>query len=795
MRETQADRENRMLNKAREFVEASISSAESSGNTSKLPYFNHIARRIVEPLAIVIKHDSDKETHSKRPAAYKKFSRYLGSLDASVVALRAVKTALSALLKAGGHTAPQPIAKFMQQSLGIMAYSEYLSQHYAQVSPPLFATIMREFGKSFTVDERQVMRSLRETFTNSGYTQPLWEFGDREAVGAYLLRRLVALGLLDLQFRAERKGKTMTTVGYVSLSEEYKASIEMITEFALESLSIGGPLVEPPLDWDYNTNSGGGYHTPEGRRGRPFAVKGHGPRRTSEVLIRSLNYLQQIAWVVNARVLSAVREASLHYDFGQVVSPGTSDPVPFPEDPSDEEKAAWKAGMREWYTDKRVRGIHHIKSRKMFEEAEELVGYPSIWFAYNADSRGRKYTRSSGIGPQGNDLGKGLIMLAKGEPLDSPEAEWWFTIHGANKYGVDKVDLDARKAWVLEHEQAILMAASDPLNSDFWRAADCPVQFLAWCMEYSDWKKYGKAFLSHLPLGQDGTCNGLQNYSALFRDEVGGYATNLVPGDSPRDIYAIVAERTLESLAAAPDSPGRTSWMSHGVTRKVTKRTTMTLPYGATRYAASEFIRKDYIEVVRPKEIPLVMYGDAAKYLSHHVWDAIGRTVIKAQEAMEWLKGWAKHCVETGQTVQWVTPTGLTVKSEYNKMVKTKIECRAFIQNRLVLYKQTDDIDLRKVQFAIAPNFIHSLDASHLDMVIAACEAEGIPIVAIHDDFGTTARHTQRLHEIIREQFVRMYTEFDIIGDMARSVGYEVPPPTPGSLDLELVKQSTYFFA
>lgn len=49
------------------------------------------------------------------------------------------------------------------------------------------------------------------------------------------------------------------------------------------------------------------------------------------------------------------------------------------------------------------------------------------------------------------------------------------------------------------------------------------------------------AFISHLPVYQDGSCNGLQHYAALGRDEEGGREVNLVPAEKPSDVYSSVA--------------------------------------------------------------------------------------------------------------------------------------------------------------------------------------------------------------------------------------------------------------
>lgn len=50
-------------------------------------------------------------------------------------------------------------------------------------------------------------------------------------------------------------------------------------------------------------------------------------------------------------------------------------------------------------------------------------------------------------------------------------------------------------------------------------------------------------FISHLPIYQDGSCNGLQHYAALGRDQEGGKEVNLVPAEKPSDVYYSVAVR------------------------------------------------------------------------------------------------------------------------------------------------------------------------------------------------------------------------------------------------------------
>lgn len=789
---SQADREGRLLAEGREKLLAQVMHAEKVGNTTVLPYANFLVRQVITDLAARIKEDAAAKNGA---GAYKKFALYLGSLDPQIVALRAIQSVLSVLLSNDAADSPQPIAKKLAHAAGRAVYLEYLMVHFAKLSPPLFNSLLREHHRTMTSDERRVIKVFKARYEQEGYTFPIWPHGDVELVGHYLLQQLKSFAFIEMWNKVDVVRGQPRVQQYVVLAEDVRSSGLALMERLADMPRMAGPLIEPPLPWDAATNSGGGFHTDAMQKMMAYAIQGAGVREIPDAHIEALNYLQSVAWQVNRPVLDAVRAVSLTHDIGKdIVSP---DPGPMPEFTGDtpEEKKAWKRRAREWYTDKKVRAVRHRRVQKAFREASELSSYSSIWFAYYADFRGRAYSRAGGISPQGTDLEKGLIRFAGGKPLATPEAVWWFKAHGASKYGLDKISFENRVRWVDEQHETLLAIADDPVGRREWTEADCPVQFLAWVLEYADWARNGEVFVSRIPVSLDGTCNGLQNFSALLRDEVGGKAVNLLDGPKPNDIYADVAAVATRLLERMPPSPHRDAWLAHGLSRKVTKRTTMTLPYGCTRFAASEFINKDYLEVEKPQQIALADYGDAANFLSHVVWAAIGEVVIKAREAMEWLKGWATHAAKNGHRVEWTTPTGLLVRSEYNKERRVEVKSVAF-KSRITLFRPDEDsLDTRRIANAIAPNFVHSLDASHLTRVVNAAHRRGMTPAVIHDDFGVHAADTAEFSRIIREEFVRMYADSNILQRLADATGYTVQPPQPGLLDINNILDSRYFFA
>src|SRR5690606_32168686 len=106
--------------------------------------------------------------------------------------------------------------------------------------------------------------------------------------------------------------------------------------------------------------------------------------------------------------------------------------------------------------------------------------------------------------------------------------------------------------------------AADPISYREWTDADVPFQFLAWCFEYADYKRNPVEFTSRIPLGQDGSCNGLQHFSAMLRDSAGGRATNLLPDVIQHDIYGLVASATGAIVGSEPEGDSiAVRWKCH----------------------------------------------------------------------------------------------------------------------------------------------------------------------------------------------------------------------------------------
>ena len=89
------------------------------------------------------------------------------------------------------------------------------------------------------------------------------------------------------------------------------------------------------------------------------------------------------------------------------------------------------------------------------------------------------------------------------------------------------------------------------------------------------------------------------------------------------------------------------------------------------------------------------------------------------------------------------------------------------------------------------------------ELLINAAVAEGITTIAtVHDSFGCLAAQAERFRRIVREQFVALYKEHDVLQqvlDWAR-MGLKEPKGLPGKppeglLDIEQILGAEYAFA
>ena len=697
-----------------------------------------------------------------------------------------------------------------------------------------------------------------------GYIGLSWSTQDMNVLGAKIIEMLIAgsdfYTLVDRQI--DTKIIKCLEVGEWFTQAWQKQEAKLISN-AVKHL----PTIIPPRHW--SSPYDGGYYGASCLQtqlirlnvlGGTEAVKTYTSKLAMVDLgniYAALNAMQDTPFKINKDILRTLKEI---YASGGVLG-GVPRTEPFeklprlPEDATKEEIKEHKKKAVGIYKQEEARKSKALRCLVALKTAERFAEYDSIYFPWNVDYRGRCYPIPTALSPRGDDIQKALLLFAKGTPLASNEDTKWLKIHGANLAGNDKISFKERIAWVGAHETDIVNSAEDPLGYRWWyevSKGDYPMEFLAFCFEYKKLLTYienygnAKGFVSTLPLAFDGTCSGLQHFSALLRDEVGGQAVNLMPSDTVQDIYSIVAnkvnklllkdalEGTEDSFKTNKDGEfmldkegkpqvkygdktlaqnwvnfNRIKFGQDGITRKVCKRSVMTLAYGSKQYGFKENLLEDIIHpyvLDHPEDNPFLSPNQAAVYMAKLIWDSVKTTVIKAVEGMEWLQKVADLICNDNHVVTWNTPNGFPVQQNYMKMKQETIQLR-FNKARVRFYNQreTDDVDNRAQRNGIAPNFIHSMDACHLQRVVNAMKQLGDDnFMMIHDSFGTDCAHAGLLYKVIRQEFVNLYKDQNHLANFLESVKYligddklsKVPKiPTFGNLDLDLVTQSDFCFA
>ncbi len=611
------------------------------------------------------------------------------------------------------------------------------------------------------------------------------------------------------------------------------------------------PTLVPPRPW--STPFRGGYWT--GRVRSLRLIKTGNRQYLSDLgsmsmpkVYQSINAMQETAWMINRRVYEVM--TSLWDNKSTLACLPQANDIPLPEKPDwltsemkredmtteqNEEFSRWKSERTAIYEANARAVSKRLSFSRMLWVANRFKDEEEFYFPHQMDFRGRAYAVPLFLHPQGDDASHGLLQFANSVPIGDEEGASWLAIHGAGLWGVDKCGLDERVEWVKENQREILASAENPYDNRFWLTAEKPWQALAFCVEWAGYVTHGFAWESHLPVQMDGTCNGLQNFSAMLLDEIGGRAVNLVPGDEPNDIYATVAEvlvkrlhsiseacpedtaqkevkdrETKETKLITAESDGSMArkWLAYGITRKVTKRPVMTLAYGASEFGFREQVYTDTVTPWKQEAgaaFPFEGTGfTAASFLGFLIWECVGEVVVAAREAMDWLQAVAKLAAKVGLPVVWNTPTGLHVMQEYTTSEQKRLRLTfQDVRMRLSIDVATKKIDKRKQGSGISPNWVHSMDAAHMQLTVNRCYEEGIRSFSlIHDSYGTHAGNAWAMAQFLREEFVRMYSEHDVLHEFGQQIAAmlgedaQLPPlPRKGSLDLSQVLESPFFFA
>ena len=515
-----------------------------------------------------------------------------------------------------------------------------------------------------------------------------------------------------------------------------------------------------------------------------------------------LDVLGKTAWVINKDVFDIMLEA---WNSGEAIAnfPAEDPNLPIPPKPSDKDTAAqrkWVRAVRE--IENKRSGLHSTRCFQNFQmEVARCYIDETFYLPHNMDFRGRAYPLPPYLNQMGADNCRGLLLFKEAKPLGSTGLKW-LKIHLANVYGFDKANLEDREKFATEHLNDILDSANNGLHGRRWfLQAEDPWQCLAACCELRNALRLPDPteYTSQLPIHQDGSCNGLQHYAALGGDVDGAKQVNLEPSGRPSDVYTGVAEFVKEAIAREAEGGCQLAKILDGkIKRKIVKQTVMTNVYGVTFLGAVRQVHKQLVD--HYPDLPEMM--KCSGYIARKIFNALGSMFGGAHSIQYWFgdcasritmslspeqiedfmqqiltpdserdssrrKATKKHdpASKFRASVTWTTPLGLPVIQPYRTSKTQRV--RTTLQELCIANSSAEDVVVKRKQLqAFPPNFIHSLDATHMILSANECHRRNLTFSAVHDSFWTHACDIDVMNNVLRDAFVCMHSD-DIIQRLA----------------------------
>ena len=521
--------------------------------------------------------------------------------------------------------------------------------------------------------------------------------------------------------------------------------------------------------------------------------------------VKAINKLQRTEWQINKRVLEAMlRDKDDFISFKEI------------EDNKPKELKR-RSKLVEWAFI--MRKADHLKNSSFYQFVE-------------ADYRGRLYYSEPFLNFQGSDLARGVLQFARGKPMDD-YGLFWLAAHTACSYNqsygideipewceadylsylqeeglesisVDKMTLEDRVRWTNANMDWIRQAGID---CTLYHKAEKTTSFLACCIEWHDFhvaKDNGTVHRTHLPIPIDGSNNGWQHLGAISKDTKTGALVGLTPVKIQYDFYV----QTAKELYNLTEDERLKSILHHmpmkHIRKGISKRGSMTRAYSAGAQKIGENMwfdckTEDYDE----------LYG-----LTQADCMALAKILIKAinnvcpgpLKTMGYLQALAGVAIsQDTDRLKWTTPSDFKVDYTcfYNKTCKTRgtianyNKYNKMCQVKHVAQVYTDFPDVRGFMCGISPNYIHSMDAAHMALVIDKWNGD---FGAVHDSFSAHAPDIELLLAHTKREFIDMYDvdnfyhiiEDQLVEDMA---DVTVDRPELGDLNIEEIEDSDYFFA
>jgi DNA-directed RNA polymerase, mitochondrial len=146
--------------------------------------------------------------------------------------------------------------------------------------------------------------------------------------------------------------------------------------------------------------------------------------------------------------------------------------------------------------------------------------------------------------------------------------------------------------------------------------------------------------------------------------------------------------------------------------------------------------------------LPPPPHSSLLSYLAKLTLLSLGDLFSSADEIMNWLGEAAASVGSQGHVMSWITPLGLPVMQPYRKQVGHTV--RTILQNITLSFEdEALPVSRQKQRTAFPPNYVHSLDSTHMMMTSLRMKERRLHFTAVHDSYWTHACDVDVMNEVI----------------------------------------------
>lgn len=121
----------------------------------------------------------------------------------------------------------------------------------------------------------------------------------------------------------------------------------------------------------------------------------------------------------------------------------------------------------------------------------------------------------------------------------------------------------------------------------------------------------------------------------------------------------------------------------------------------------------------------------------------------------------------------WQTPAGMSVSMSSIQMKSQRMKQNLIKKSKPIsILIPTEQIDYKKIKLGLMPNFIHSLDASNIHVLInniLKLKLENINLYTIHDCFASDYNNIAIIELLVKHSFIELYFKKDYLTEIHNS--------------------------